>query len=271
MKTARKNILLSNDDGIDSPGLWAAAAALSKLGFVTIAAPDTQYSGAGRSHPLYTDGRITERKLLIGSQEWTAYAINGSPAQAVMYAIIDLLPQKPDLVISGINYGENLGSDITISGTVGAAMEGAAFGIPSLAISLQLTDDGYTANSHTVNFSTAAFFTTYFAQKMLDKGLPPDVNILKIDVPALANPQTPWKTTPQSTHRYFTPVSRRASLFEDPGKVEYLPLSQGEAANNSATDAHTVVVDQMVAVTPLSLDMTSRLKMGDLDQLLRDA
>ena len=104
---------------------------------------------------------------------------------------------------------------------------------------------------------------------MLEKTLPADVHILKVDVPAQATPQTPWKITPMSTRRYYLPVSRRKKLLEDPGKVEYLPLSQGEAKHDTATDAYTVVVDQLVAVTPLSLDMTSRLATSDLDNILR--
>jgi 5'-nucleotidase len=78
MKPERKQILLTNDDGIESPGLWAAAEALSTLGFVTVAAPRNQFSGAGRSHPIHSDGRITPRQLQIGGQIWTAYAIGGS-------------------------------------------------------------------------------------------------------------------------------------------------------------------------------------------------
>ena len=116
MMNERKRILLTNDDGIESPGLWAAAEALSALGYVTVAAPRSQFSGAGRSHPFHSDGTIVPRQLQIGIQTWTAYAVGGSPAQAVMYAILDLLPDKPDLVVSGINYGENVGNGISISG-----------------------------------------------------------------------------------------------------------------------------------------------------------
>jgi 5'-nucleotidase len=269
MNNTRKNILLSNDDGIESPGLWAAAAALSPLGFVTIVAPNIQYSGAGRSHPLSTDGRITRKTLAIAGKDWATYSINGSPAQAVMYAIMDVLPEIPDLVVSGINYGENLGSDITISGTVGAALEGASFGIPAMAVSLQLTSGSYTSNSAEVDFTAPAFFTEFFAKKLLEKAFPAEVNILKIDVPALATPQTPWRVVPMSKQRYFTPVSNRANL-EDPGRMEYYPLETDDAAKDAETDIFTVRVNQEVAVTPLSLDMTSRFPMRKLDDLLRN-
>src|SRR5512146_1374231 len=96
-------ILLTNDDGIQSPGLWAAAGALSKLGFVTVAAPREQVSGAGRSLPHTSDGRIAQTVLRINEQEWPVFAIGGSPAQVVQHAILEIMPRRPDLVVSGIN------------------------------------------------------------------------------------------------------------------------------------------------------------------------
>jgi len=116
-----------------------AARELSKLGFVTVAAPREQHSGAGRSVPAWSDGEIKPTILTIGDQEWTCYAVGGSPAQAVQYGILAILKQKPDLVVSGINYGENPATDITLSGTVGAALEAAAHGIPALQSHLNCT------------------------------------------------------------------------------------------------------------------------------------
>jgi len=144
MKDGRYQILLTNDDGIQSPGIWAAAEALSKLGFVTLAAPRDQASSTGRSMLLTSDGRIHSNTLRIGNQDWQAYAVGGTPAQTVMHAVLEIMADNPpDLVVSGINYGENVGDIITISGTVGAAMEGASLGIPSMAVSLQLTSDDF--------------------------------------------------------------------------------------------------------------------------------
>ena len=128
-------ILLTNDDGIHSPGLWSAAGALAQLGFVTVLAPREQYSGAGRSLPTNSDGIIETKEVRVNGQVWRVYAVGGSPAQAVLHGALEILPNKPDLVVSGINFGENLGTGITGSGTVGAAMEAAGLGIPSMAIS----------------------------------------------------------------------------------------------------------------------------------------
>ena len=264
----RKQILLTNDDGIDSPGLWAAAEALSTIGYVTVAAPRNQATGAGRSHPIEADGSITPRQLQIGRQIWTAYAVGGSPAQAVLYAMIDLLPKKPDLVVSGINYGENVGNGITISGTLGAALEGASFGVPSLAVSLQLLDDGYLHHSRDVNFAVAAHFTQVFAKKLLEEKLPPDVHVLKVDVPASATPETPWRVTRLGMHRYFIPFSTRRGTLDSPGPLGYKIDVRPEDVPPES-DIHTLRFENLVAVTPLSLDLTSRLPLEDLDALLR--
>lgn len=268
MKPTRKQILLTNDDGIESPGLWAAAEALSTLGYVTVAAPRNQSSGAGRSHPLHSDGRITPRQLQIGNQIWTAYAIGGTPAQTVMYALLDLMPHLPDLVVSGINYGENVGNGITISGTVGAALEGASFGVHSLAVSLQLLDDGYLTYSPETDFASAAHFTRFFAQCLLEHSLPADVDVLKVDVPAHATPDTPWQMVRVGEHRYFVPRSRRSGNLDAPGPVGYeIQISPEDVSMD--TDIYAMRFEHKVAVTPLSLDITSRVSLPDLERLLR--
>src|SRR5688500_62066 len=137
MTKSRPQILLTNDNGILSPGLWAAAAALSRLGFVTVTAPREQSSGAGRSLPNTSDGIIEEQRVQVNGQEWTVFSIGGTPAQTVLHGVLEVMKKKPDLVVSGINYGENVATGVTISGTVGAAMEAASLGIPAMAISLE--------------------------------------------------------------------------------------------------------------------------------------
>ena len=147
-------ILLTNDDGIQSPGLWAAAGALSELGYVHVVAPRDQFSGAGRSLPSTSDGIITPQQMQVNGKLWTVYSVGGTPAQAVLHAICEILPERPDLVVSGINYGENLGVGVTVSGTVGAAMEGAGNGIPCTG---GLTGNG--SESDHLSYSTAIDFS----------------------------------------------------------------------------------------------------------------
>src|SRR5260221_2714382 len=113
----KPQILLTNDDGIRSPGLWAAAAVLSEFGYVTVTAPCEQSSGAGRSLPNTSDGIISEEQVQVNGQKWSVFAVGGSPAQSVLHGVLEILKFKPDLVVSGINYGENVASGVTISGT----------------------------------------------------------------------------------------------------------------------------------------------------------
>lgn len=268
MKDGRYQILLTNDDGIASPGLWAAAEALSTLGFVTVVAPREQSSGTGRSLPVTSDGRIHRQKLNIRNQEWLVYAVGGTPGQAVQHGILEIMDTKPDLVVSGINYGENVGTGITVSGTVGAALEAAAFGIPALATSVQLLDDGYYDYSREIDFSTTAYFTRMFAKILLEQSMPPDVHLLKLDVPANATPQTPWRVTRVSSHRYYIPRVRRLGGWDGPGTIEGMPKVSLEETEPDS-DIRAVVFDGVVSVSPLSLDLTSRIPTGQLEDFLR--
>jgi 5'-nucleotidase len=266
--TERIQILLTNDDGILSPGLWAAAAALSKLGYVTVAAPSEQVSGTGRSLPRSLQGgRIEKTVLTINEQEWPVYAIGGSPAQTVQHAVLEIMPGPPHLVVSGINYGENFGTSITISGTVGAAMEAAAMGIPSIAISLQLLHSDYLSYTDQ-DFSPAGYFTYLFAKMMLEKPFPPDVDLLKVEVPALATPETPWRMTRLARHRYYLPMAERPGKWDEPFYIEGRPQVEPDEVPPDS-DIYTVLFDKMVSVTPLSLDFTSRLDLKHLEQSLK--
>ena len=193
MQISRPQILLTNDDGILSPGLWAAAASLSALGFVTVTAPREQASGAGRSLPNSSDGIIQEKRVQVNGQEWSVYAVGGSPAQTILHAVYEVMKRKPDLVVSGINYGENVASGITISGTVGAAMEGASLGIPSMAVSLEADPKFHLSYSEEMSFGVAAEFTSRIARLLLERKFPADVNLLKVDVPSDATVDTPWQ------------------------------------------------------------------------------
>lgn len=274
MEKRRYQILLTNDDGINSPGLWAAAEALSRLGYVTVAAPRDNSTSMGRSMPPASDGKLTSVKMRIGEQDWSVYAVGGTPAQAVFHAVEELLPQKPDLVVSGINYGENVGSGITISGTVMAALEGAAAGIPALAVSAQLLENTFFDYSN-LDFSGAAYFTEFFARKLLEsreQGSPvageQDVAVLKVDVPFQATPDTPWRITRQSLHRYYrASVDPRGSFEENASIKVRVDVKPGETPED--TDVHTLLFDHVVSVTPISLDMTARVDLSQFEKRLR--
>lgn len=264
-KPHRPQILLTNDDGIQSPGLWEAARALGDLGYVTIAAPRDQQSGTGRSLPVTSDGKITSTQLRIGTQEWTAYAVGGTPGQSVLHALLEIMPVRPDIVVSGINYGENVGTGITISGTVGAALEAASLGIFGIAISLQTSVQDQLSYSGEIDFSAAAYFTHYFAELMLEKkaNLPEDVQAIKVEIPDNATPETPWRFTRMAQHRYYFPSVQRKGKLEDTAFLNtYVKIAPEEVAPD--TDVYCLLYDQMVSVTPLSLDLTSRVSLDSL-------
>ena len=262
-------ILLTNDDGIRSPGLWAAANALSELGFVQVAAPRDQFSGAGRSLPVTSDGIIQIQEVQVNGKPWEVYAVGGTPAQVVLHAVLEILPKKPDLVVSGINYGENVGSGITISGTVGAAMEAASMGIPSLAISLETETQHHYSLSDEVDFSVAAQFAIYFSRLVLSNRFPPDVDLLKVDVPCDATPDTPWVITRLSHQRYFEPMAPKRASWDIPARVGYRTVD-GYLEEPPDTDVYALRVRRIVSVTPLSLDMTSRIDLPAFERTLRE-
>jgi 5'-nucleotidase len=265
----KTQILLTNDDGIQSPGLWAAAEALSSMGFVHVAAPRDQFSGAGRSLPISSDGIITPQKVTVHGKEWTVYSVGGTPAQAVQHAILEILPSKPDLVVSGINYGENVGTGITVSGTVGAAMEAASLGIPALAISLETDQEHHLSYSTEVAFAASAKFAAFFGELLLELKLPPDVHLLKVDVPRGATVDTPWKITRLSRLRYYEPLPPKRKSWNEPARVGYT-LHGDPGKDDPDSDVYTLLVDKFVSVTPLSLDLTSRISLPDLDKYLKN-
>jgi len=267
MNSEKKQILLSNDDGIDSPGLWAAAEALSDLGYVTVTAPLEHMSATGRGHQRHADGSITCKKLTVSNQEWDIFAINGSPSQSVLHGILEVVEQKPDLVVTGINFGENLGTDITYSGTVGAAIEAASLGIPALAMSQQILHEEWDSYHQDVDFTVSSFFTRYFAQKLLEKKMPEDVDVLNVVVPAGATPETPWKVTRLAKVRYYNPyVVREGELGGKAHITSYILRDEDIPPDN---DIYTVRIEKKVAVIPISLDLTSRIPAETVDSLLR--
>ena len=269
MKNSKPHILLTNDDGIRSPGLWAAASELSKIGYVTVAAPREQSSGMGRSLPSTSDGIIHKEQVQVNGQEWSVYAVGGSPAQSVLHGVLEIVPHKPDLVVSGINYGENVGLGITISGTVGAAMEAASMGFPALAISLETDTQYHLSHSEDIDFSAAGYFTGYFARLILERKFSEEVDLIKVEVPAHATPTTEWQVGRLSRSRYYDPVPTKRDSWELPGPISY-KRNEKSKQEPEDTDAYILRKRKMVAVTPINLDMTARVKFSDFEKLLRD-
>jgi 5'-nucleotidase len=179
------------------------------------------------------------------------------------------MPQRPDLVVSGINYGENVATGVTISGTVGAALEAASHGIPALAMALETDREHHTSYSTDIDFSAAAWFTAFFARQILEKRFPPDVDLLKVDVPSNATDQTAWQVTRIARQRYFLAVPPKRKSWDEAGTVDYV---EGAILDDEfkGTDVYALRVARQVAVTPLSIDLTSRVDLAELERLLRN-
>jgi 5'-nucleotidase len=270
--TERPLILFTNDDGIASPGLWAAVAAFAEVGDILIVAPREQQSGMGRSMPGSSEGRIYPYEIAQNGKGYLykAYAVDGTPAQAVQHGILELADRLPSLVVSGINYGENTGNGVTISGTVGAALEAASLGIPAIAISQQMKQDLHLSYSTEVDFSAAAAFALQFGEWLIHHAQrPDDVDVLKIEIPWGATPKTTWRMTRLSRRRVFWPTRPEREALSDIGKLGYR-FDADPALAEPDSDVYVVLHENMVAVTPLSLDLTSRTDLFRLRQILNN-
>jgi 5'-nucleotidase len=263
----RPAILLTNDDGIGARGLWAAADSLSSVGEVTVVAPKTQWSGAGRSFPRNTTGRIDVLEKTYGGESHKVYAVDGSPAQVILYALFDILP-APSLVVAGINFGENVGYGITISGTMGAVLEAAAAGLPALAVSQESPAGKVEDTSGEADYSAAGFFAAAFARVLITAGPSPAVPILKVDVPRGASAETPWTLTRLSPVRYYEPLRPSRKTFSEAAQIPF-HIRFDPGREEQGTDVYALHVEHKVSVTPLSLDLTARVDFSVLEAALR--
>jgi 5'-nucleotidase len=265
MPDERPLILVTCDDGVESPGLRAAVRAVLDLGEVLVSVPCEQQSGAGRSLPTFNDGAID---YWVGGQQVPTYAIHGSPAQAVLYALVEVVPRRPVLCVSGINFGENVGTCVTGSGTVGAAMEAADEGIPGLAVSLETDTEYHYNHSEDLDLTAAVHFTRLFAARMIKQRMPRDVDLLKVEVPRDATPETPWRITRLSRQRYYQALPSGRHHLTEKRRLGYEVIVD-YATLEPDSDVYALQVDRVVSVTPLSLDLTSRVTPKELDDLLR--
>ena len=231
-------ILATNDDGIHSPGLRELVRALQELGRVMVVAPDRERSAVSHALTLHSPLRAFDH-----APGW--WAVDGTPTDCVNLGIHGLLPEKPDLVVSGINQGRNLGDDLTYSGTVAAAMEATLMGVPALAVSLAA--DRFQAE----DYRWCGSWVRQLARQVLEHGLPADT-FLNVNLPK--GEPLGVRLTRQGKRRYADSVVRNV----DPRGRTYYWIGAGELAFQElpGTDAHAVE-HGYVSVTPLHLDLTN--------------
>lgn len=257
------DILITNDDGIESPGLRAAVAAVLNIGTVTVVAPSRQQTGAGRG--MTGDGQASLKPIdyQVNGTEIRAYHCGCSPALIVRHSLNTIFREKkPDLLISGINYGENLGINITCSGTVGAALEASSSGIPGIAISKQTETESHHKYTDQ-DWSAASCFLNRFAEYLLKEKLQPDVDVLKIDVPNDATPLTPCKITKLARACYYFKTIDNPTVKSKIGAGKTI-IKVIKEDLDPESDIYALAIDRCVSVTPLSLDLTSRVKLSEL-------
>src|SRR6476646_6043790 len=242
-----REILVTNDDGVHSEGIKELAAALAHLGKVTIVAPMQEASAIGHALTL-------RRPLRIETIGTNTFGIDGTPTDCVNLAISHVIKQKPDLIVSGINKGWNLGDDVTYSGTVSGAMEGALLGIPSIAVSTERVHDE-------CEFGPSARAAALVADAVLDTGLP-KFTFLNINVPRGRNKG--FRVTVQARRDHVTVISRRL----DPRHRPYYWIEEGqnEWEPHDRSD-YQAVRDGYISLTPLQPDMTAHDALEDLERL----
>ena len=241
-------ILVTNDDGVSSAGIHALASALKPLGSVTVVAPTQEASAIGHALTL-------RRPLRIEDHGPGLFAVDGTPTDCVNLGVDIILKQKPDLVVSGINKGWNLGDDVTYSGTVAGAMEGALLGIPSIAVSLKRT------GSFDFSFSAEAAATV--ARAVLDSPWPART-FLNLNLNT--GPFKGFRVTTQARRNHVTKIATRA----DPRGQAYYWIEEAldEWHADGGRSDYEAVMEGYVSVTPLQADLTDHKAIGSLELLL---
>jgi 5'-nucleotidase len=237
-------ILVTNDDGIDSPGLSALARALLRVDDVCVIAPNRNWTAAGHTKTLDRPLRVT--RIRLPGTRLEAYSSDGSPSDCVALGFLGLAPERPRLVVSGINTGPNMGSDITYSGTVSAAMEGVVSGVPAIAISL--------ADYFEWDFAYAARFAARLAKRVLVAELDSDV-LLNVNVPRGRRKEIRGvQVTRLGRREYKDELIRR----QDPFGRDYYWIGGGPPGGTGepGTDLHAVAAGY-VSITPVQLDLTN--------------
>jgi 5'-nucleotidase len=231
-----RTILVTNDDGYFSPGLTALAEALAPLGEVIVVAPLMEASAVGHSLTL-------RRPLRLELVSPNVYSVDGTPTDCVNIAIDEVLLRKPDIVVSGINKGLNIGDDVTYSGTVAGALEGALLGYQAIAVSMQTTKGEW-------DFSPAANLAASLAAELLERPLP-NRTFLNINMPQ--GPVKGVRATVQARRNHITKVDQRMDPRQRP--YFWIEEAQDDWEPDPRSD-HQAIRDGFASVTPLQPDLT---------------
>ena len=257
------HILVTNDDGVHSAGLLALAQALRAVGDVSVIAPDSTRSAIGRGITIHNPLHVQEVELADGT---TALATDGTPVDCVRFAALGLVERHPDLIVSGINLGLNLGDDVTYSGTVAAALEGTLLGIPALAVSAHAvnaeTADQWDDRAY--DFRAAAAFAAAVAPRLLGPDFPERV-VLNINAPGLPPEEVTGAEVTRLGRRMY---NDELTLLDDQDGRRRYTIYGGIASHRreEGTD-FAAIEDGAISVTPLHFDLTDLANMEAVQAL----
>ncbi|WP_298499182.1 5'/3'-nucleotidase SurE [uncultured Methanobrevibacter sp.] len=249
--------LISNDDGITASGILAAKKAVDGLCDSYVVAPEVQQSGIGHALTLYEPLRVNEHALRDGSK---GYGVSGTPTDAVTIGLFEIMDERPDIMISGINTGFNIGqAELTTSGTLGAAIEAASFGIPTIAISKEVTQDHikFENGENQIDFDFAGKMLKKLAKIVLKKGLPEGIDLLNVNIPE--NPINEEFEVVHLGKRMYTPVID--TRLDPRGKPYYWIGGELYELDKPGSDGYELRKSQKTTVTPLKLDLTSDMSL----------
>lgn len=252
-------ILVTNDDGVYSPGLLVLKNALAPLGEIVVLAPERNWSASSHSKTMHKPLRINEVMLADGSRGYTA---SGSPTDCVALALEGVLGMQPDLVVSGINSGHNLGIDITYSGTVACAMESTILGVPGIAVSA-VGPAGIETDALMPILEATGQVARQVAQGVLENGLP-DNTLLNVNTPVL--PPNQWRglQITRMGHRHY-PTGKLIERSDPSGRPYYWLGGNGPIDRHDDGSDLGAINDGFVSVTPVSLDLTDHAFLATLE------
>ncbi|MDO4582500.1 MAG: 5'/3'-nucleotidase SurE [Planctomycetia bacterium] len=255
-------ILLTNDDGIFSPGLAAIRHELETLGEVYVVAPAVEQSGVSQSLTFRTP--LIVKDVFIDDQRW-GWGVEGSPADCVKIGVNAICPQKPDLIVSGINWGQNCGTNILYSGTLGAAFDGGVFGIPSFALSVEDTPNPHFARAATIAKNLIVQILAKIAENPsgFDVCGNPVADIYNINMPteSLEVENPPIFIAPMDTTPYGTQLESRMDTF---GRRYYWFVPNPRPRRPECLTDMNVLRQNQIVVTPLHLDRTNHLRCEEM-------
>ncbi len=260
----KKLVMVTNDDGVQSAGIIALAKAVGKYATVTIVGPEQPQSATAMSLTFHKPLRVN----LVRVEGLDCFAVSGSPGDSVMIGVNSILPRRPDLVASGINFGDNVTfQDILASGTVAAALEASLMGIPAIAFSMEVPEETIFSYGQTqIDFSQAATIAAEIVRHVIENGMPRGVQLLNVNFPSRIDPTTELRLTSIESRKYKDKVLVR----KDPrGRPYYWLWGERLGTFKADSDASAVHTERAISISPMALGLAA-LKNEELENLRKD-